>query len=98
MTQVYRGTIAELADKITLGGKVLGQIELSNMTRLGNGTFARAVGTVPKAPGTRGRAATIWELSPEINMSFESQTIPLADPLPESANAPASDAEPTASE
>lgn len=62
---VVKGTIAELDRKFKVGDMVLGQPELSVLTRIGEaGGFARKVGEV-KRPDGKGRAATIWEIDSE---------------------------------
>ena len=70
MTQTIRGTIADFAGKLSLNGVVLGQPELSMLTRIGRGSFFNAVGTVPKPAGQRGKPATIWELTLSANLNF----------------------------
>lgn len=71
MTQTIRGTIADFAGKLSLNGAVLGQPELSMLTRIGRGSFFNAVGTVPKPAGQRGKPATIWELTLSADLNFK---------------------------
>lgn len=55
-----RGTIKELVgNKIKMNDVLLTQSDLSVLTRLG---VAMNVGTASKAPNSRGRASTIWEI------------------------------------
>lgn len=57
-----KGTIKELvAQGVTVNGSVVGQAELSMLTRL-NG-FATKAGTVPQPEGKKGKPANIWELN-----------------------------------
>lgn len=57
-----KGTISELDKKFKVGEFVLGQPELSVLTRIGeHGGFARRVGEI-KRPDNKGRAATVWEI------------------------------------
>jgi hypothetical protein len=71
MTQTIRGTIADFAGKLSLNGVILGQPELSMLTRIGRGSFFNAVGTVPKPAGQRGKPATIWELTLSADLNFK---------------------------
>ena len=66
-----RGTPAELAGRVTLNGHTLGQPEISFLTRLGDGTFAKKVGTAKKGGGRGGKPATIWEFKPKASMNFD---------------------------
>ena len=56
--ETIRGTIAELAGRVTVNGNVVDQPGLSVLTRLGIG---KQVGVTEKPENQRGRAATIWE-------------------------------------
>ena len=66
----YTGTIAQLiAQGLTINGnKPLDQSSMSVLTRLG---MAREIGKMEKAPGTRGSAATIWEVDSEVTVTFD---------------------------
>lgn len=69
--QSYKGTVAELVQQgITVNGVALDQPTLSLLTRIGRGDFIKAVGVAKKAEGTRGKAATIWEVNPTGALSF----------------------------
>lgn len=72
-----RGTVAELAGKISINGTVMNQPELSFLTRLGGGTFARAVGKVKTSAG-KGKPAVIWEIDQNITLTVAQSEI-LAD-------------------
>lgn len=52
------GTIAQLVGKISFGGTILGQPELSVMTRVFEGTIFKQIGTIRKE--SRGRPSAIW--------------------------------------
>lgn len=58
MSDTIRGTIAELANKVTVNGNLVDQPGLSVLTRLGIG---KQVGVTEKPDNQRGRAAAIWE-------------------------------------
>lgn len=65
-TNVITGTIKELvARAITFNGNLLGQPELSVLTRLG---IAREVSKI--STGSKGKPATVWEFPCEGNFSF----------------------------
>lgn len=58
MSNQITGTVAELvAKRLTFNGVLLGQPEVSTLTRLGLGN---KLGTVPRPAGTKGKPATIW--------------------------------------
>lgn len=69
MSTVIRGTIAELAGKLTMNGTVLGQPELSVLTRLGRDTFAKPVAQI--RTGAKGRPTTVWEINTESTLEFK---------------------------
>ena len=79
MNERIRGTIADFAGKLTVNGVTLGQPELSMLTRIGRGSFFKAIGTVPKPAGVRGKPATIWELNLEAALSFAFMSEPQQD-------------------
>lgn len=60
-----RGTIAELAGRVTINGTVADQPALSVLTRLG---IATEVAVAEKAADKRGRAAKIWEFPVDSNV------------------------------
>lgn len=71
MSDVIRGTVAQIiARNVSINGKTLTSGDLSMLTRLGEGKFCRKVGTADKTPGTRGRAATIWEIDPSFAVNI----------------------------
>lgn len=53
------GTVAQLVGKLSINGNILGQPELSVLTRVLNGTVFKQVGSIKK--GERGRPAAIWQ-------------------------------------
>ncbi len=63
-TQKFRGTVAELADKIEHNGGVLSMQDVQFLTRIGNGTFAKKVGTKAGSGSRGGKRAIIWEINP----------------------------------
>lgn len=67
---VIRGTIKELAGKVTLNGNPLTVAQLSVVTKVGNGSYANVVGEAPKGENQRGKAAKIWEIKTNANMVF----------------------------
>lgn len=69
MSNVIRGTIAELAGKFQVNGVVLDTGTLSMLTRLGRGSFATKVGTVKTTAG-KGKPSTIWEINPSASLAF----------------------------
>ena len=72
MSTVIRGTIAELAGKLTLNGVTLNQPELSVLTRLGRDTFAKPVAQI--RTGVKGRPTTVWEINTESSLNFAIDT------------------------
>lgn len=70
MSRFVTGTIAQLSGKLSLNGTVLGQPELSVMTRIFGGTVFKQVGIV-KREGERGRPAIIWQVDTESAAWFE---------------------------
>lgn len=64
-TEGFKGTVAELAGKMTgPSGEVLNIQDVQFLTRIGNGSFAKKIGTAP-GNGTRGgKRAIIWEITP----------------------------------
>ena len=76
---MIRGTVKELAGKVSVNGQVLGQPELSFLTRLGRGQFAKPVGQV-KPPG-KGKPATIWEINS--NPRFKVMAVEVDETAPE---------------
>lgn len=72
MTQIV-GTIKELvARKLSINGKIVSQPQLSNLTAAG---LATEVGKAPKAPGTRGKASTIWAFESQATLSFDAAEV-----------------------
>lgn len=69
--EVFKGTVSELAGKMTgPSGEVLNVQDVQFLTRIGNGTFAKKVGTAP-GTGTRGgKRAIIWEITPTARLSL----------------------------
>lgn len=64
--KTIRGTISELlAMGLTINGEVVTQSALSTLTRLG---MARKAGE--KEQKGRGKAATVWELSPTMTLEL----------------------------
>lgn len=63
-----KGTVKELvAQGVKVNGVALDQAQLSVLTRLG---LANKVGTVARPEGTKGKPASIWELTPTATLSF----------------------------
>lgn len=58
------GTVAQLVGKLSINGNILGQPELSVLTRVLNGTVFKQVGSIKKE-GERGRPAAIWTVDLE---------------------------------
>ena len=72
MSKLFRGTVAELAGRISINGRVLSAPELSMIVKLGEGSFARKVGVGPKP--TRGVPANIWEIDASGAFAFKDAT------------------------
>lgn len=70
MSRFITGTVAQLAGKLTMNGQVLGQPELSVMTRLCAGKQFKQVGII-KHEGQRGRPSIIWQVDTETAAWFE---------------------------
>lgn len=70
MSRYVTGTIAQLANKLTLNGKTLDQPALSTMTRYLEGSQFKQVGVIKKE-GERGRPAIIWQVDTELAAWFE---------------------------
>jgi len=64
MSNLITGTIAQLAGKLEINGVVLGQPELSIMSRLLAGSAFRKIGEIRKE-GARGRPNNVWEIDTE---------------------------------
>lgn len=72
---IFRGTVAELAGKISLNGEVLNLQDVQFLTRIGRDSFAKPVGTAP-GTGTRGgKRATVWEINPNCRLAFEAAPV-----------------------
>ena len=69
MSNLIRGTIAELTGKFAVNGVIVTAGELSMLTRLGKGVYANKVGSVKTTTG-RGKPSTIWEINPSAGLSF----------------------------
>jgi hypothetical protein len=69
--EVFKGTVSELAGKIMgPNGEPLNVQDVQFLTRIGNGTFAKRVGTAP-GTGTRGgKRAIIWEITPTARLTL----------------------------
>lgn len=69
--EVFKGTVSELAGKIMgPNGEPLNVQDVQFLTRIGNGTFAKKVGTAP-GTGTRGgKRAIIWEITPTARLTL----------------------------
>lgn len=63
-----RGTPAQLAGRLAVNGKPLGQAEISFLTRMG---FAVSDGTAKTRSGRGGKPATIWIFNPENAFTIE---------------------------
>ena len=70
MARYVTGTIAQLSNKLTLNGVLLGQPELSVMTRIFGGSTFKQVGIIKKE-GERGRPAIVWQVDTESAAWFE---------------------------
>lgn len=70
-----KGSIAQLVGRVTVEGKTVGQAELSVLTRLGAGTFARVVEKIGQVDANgkavKGRPTTIWEIDQNIRMMID---------------------------
>jgi hypothetical protein len=69
MSEVIRGSVAQLAGRIVVNGVALGQPELSMLTRIGRGSFCKAVETIKKE-GVRGKPTTVWEINTAAVLNF----------------------------
>lgn len=87
MSRYVTGTIAQLAGKLTLNGKVLDQPALSTMTRFLEGAQFKQVGVIKK-DGERGRPAIIWQVDTGAAAWFETSAN-LADLVVSDTDAPA---------
>jgi len=81
MSKTYTGTVKDLVKmNLTANGQKLDTAMLSVITRLG---MARNVGQAPKPEKTRGKAATIWEISEEtlfkITAVEDGESIPMGE-------------------
>jgi len=63
-----RGTPAQLAGRLAVNGKPLGQAEISFLTRMG---FAQSEGTAKTRSGRGGKPATIWSFNAENAFTIE---------------------------
>lgn len=79
-----RGTPAQLAGRLAVNGKPLGQAEISFLTRMG---FAQQDGTAKTRSGRGGKPATIWIFNPSNKFTIEA--IEKARGRKRSAKAPA---------
>jgi hypothetical protein len=87
MARFITGTIAQLNGKLKLNGVVLGQPELSVMTRIFGGTVFKQVGIV-RREGERGRPAIIWNVDTETAAWFEVSDADVTNGLTASDDAP----------
>ena len=69
MSNVIRGSVAQLAGRIVVNGVALGQPELSMLTRIGRGSFCKPVEIIKKA-GVRGKPTTVWEIDATAALNF----------------------------
>lgn len=69
MSNVIRGSVAQLAGRIVVNGVALGQPELSMLTRIGRGSFCKPVEIIKKA-GVRGKPTTVWEIDASAVLTF----------------------------
>ena len=69
MSNVIRGSVAQLAGRIVVNGVALGQPELSMLTRIGRGSFCKPVEVIKKA-GVRGKPTTVWEIDATAALNF----------------------------
>lgn len=58
------GSVKELAGRVSVNGVELGQPELSMLTRLGRGSFAKVIRTERGKDQKRGKSTNIWEIDP----------------------------------
>lgn len=89
MSRYVVGTIAQLANNLTLNGVTLGQPELSVMTRVFAGHAFKQIGSIRKE-GERGRPAAIWQIDTEVAAFFEitdPSTVSVSDDAAESVAA-----------
>ena len=70
MARFVTGTVAQLADNLTLNGITLSQPEISVLTRLFKGSVFKQVGVIRKE-GERGRPAIIWQVDTDAPMFLE---------------------------
>ena len=97
---VITGSIKELAGRVSVGGIVLGQPELSTLTRLGQAAgFARVIDTIRNVDANgkpaRGKPGNIWEINLAASMSLvvsEVATAPVTDVVADEGDAASQDA------
>jgi hypothetical protein len=70
MSRYIIGTVQQLQDKLTLNGVVLGQVELSVMTRVLNGSLFKQIGIIERE-GKRGRPSVVWQVDTDKAAFFE---------------------------
>ncbi len=70
MARFVTGTVAQLADTLTLNGVALSQPEISTLTRLFKDSVFKQVGVIRKE-GERGRPAIIWQVDTDTPMFLE---------------------------
>lgn len=70
MARFVTGTVAQLADNLTLNNVTLSQPEISVLTRLFKGSVFKQVGVIRKE-GERGRPAIIWQVDTDAPMFLE---------------------------
>ena len=61
MARYISGTIAQLAGKVSMGGKVLTMKQLHTLSQLMEGTAFRKVGQIRRSD-RKGRPAIIWQV------------------------------------
>jgi len=68
------GTIKELSNRLRIGEQVLGQVELSVLTRLGQAAgWAKQVSKVRTVQG-KGKPAVVWDITFPEGMGVTEQT------------------------
>lgn len=75
MANVVRGTPAELAERLTVNGHSVTQQDVHFLTRLGDGVFAKQVGTKRTNTGRGGKPATIWEIRQNASFKLKEEEV-----------------------
>lgn len=70
MARYLSGTIAQLAGKVSMGGKVLTKQQLHILSQLMDGTAFRKVGQIRRADRS-GRPAIIWQVDTRTSAFIE---------------------------